>query len=104
MEAETLALAQAGDYSMWSLFMRATLTVKLVMIVLIVASFWAWAIIIQKLIDYRRARDEAEMFDRAFWSGEPLDELFDKIGCRSLWPGTKGLCQWHDRMAAVPSR
>jgi len=80
MEAETLALAQASDYSMWSLFLRATLTVKLVMIVLVVASFWAWAIIVQKLIDYRRARAEADRFDRAFWSGEPLDELFEQIG------------------------
>jgi len=47
---------------------------------LIVASFWAWSIIIQKLITYRRARQEAAVFDRRFWSGEPLDGLFDEIG------------------------
>ncbi len=80
MEAETLALAQEIDFSMWGLFMRATLTVKLVMLILIVASVWAWAIIIDKLISYRRARRQAVAFDRAFWSGEPLDELFDQIG------------------------
>ena len=49
MEAETLALAQEIDFSMWGLFARATLTVKLVMIMLIVASFWSWSIIVQKL-------------------------------------------------------
>ncbi|HKL66185.1 MAG TPA: MotA/TolQ/ExbB proton channel family protein, partial [Roseovarius sp.] len=80
MEAETLALAQEMDFSMWSLFARATFTVKLVMLILIVASFWAWSIIIQKLITYRRARQEAAVFDRRFWSGEPLDGLFDEIG------------------------
>ncbi|APX12103.1 protein TolQ [Tateyamaria omphalii] len=80
MEAETLALAHEVDFSMWGLFLRATFTVKLVMIILIVASFWAWAIIIQKLLVYRRARAEADRFDRAFWSGEPLDGLFDQIG------------------------
>jgi biopolymer transport protein TolQ len=80
MEAETLALAQEMDFSMWSLFARATFTVKLVMLMLIVASFWAWSIIIQKLITYRRARQEAAVFDRRFWSGEPLDGLFDEIG------------------------
>ena len=80
METETLALAQEIDFSMWSLFMRATITVKIVMIILLVASFWAWSIIIQKLIDYRRARRQASWFDAAFWSGEPLDELFVKIG------------------------
>jgi biopolymer transport protein TolQ len=80
MEAETLALASEIDFSMWGLFARATLTVKLVMIMLIIASFWSWSIIIQKLIQYRSARREADAFDRAFWSGEPLDELFDQIG------------------------
>ena len=80
MEAETLALAQEMDFSLWALFARATLIVKLVMLMLIVASFWAWSIIIQKIITYRKARREAEKFDRRFWSGEPLDELFDEIG------------------------
>ncbi len=80
MEAETLALAQEIDFSMWALFARATFIVKLVMLMLIVASFWAWSIIIQKLITYRRARREAAVFDRRFWSGEPLDGLFDEIG------------------------
>ena len=80
MEAETLALAQEMDFSMWALFARATFVVKLVMLVLILASFWAWSIIIQKLIAYRRARREADSFDARFWSGEPLDGLFDEIG------------------------
>ena len=80
MEADTLAMAQEIDFSMWALFARATLTVKLVMIMLIVASFWAWSIIIQKSMMYTRARREAARFDRAFWSGEPLDGLFEEIG------------------------
>ena len=80
MEAETLALAQEMDFSLWGLYARATLVVKLVMWMLVLASFWSWSIIIQKLITYRKARREAEIFDRRFWSGEPLDELFDEIG------------------------
>lgn len=80
MEAETLALAQEIDFSMWGLFARATLTVKIVMLMLIVASVWAWGIILDKFISYRRARAEARRFDESFWSGEPLDELFDQIG------------------------
>ncbi|MBV2358830.1 protein TolQ [Thalassococcus sp. CAU 1522] len=80
MEAETLALAREVDFSMWGLFARATLTVKIVMLMLIVASIWAWGIIFEKFYSYRTARREADRFDRAFWSGEPLDELFDQIG------------------------
>ena len=80
METETLALATEIDFSMLALFARATFTVKVVMILLLLASFWSWAIIIQKFINYRRARTESQSFDEAFWSGEPLDELYEKIG------------------------
>ena len=61
------------ELSVWGMFAQATLIVKIVMLMLIAASFWAWAIIVQKLLSYRAARREAAVFDRAFWSGEPLD-------------------------------
>jgi biopolymer transport protein TolQ len=80
METETLALAQEIDFSLLALFARATWGVKLVMIILIIASFWSWAIIIQKSLSYRRVRDATTRFDTAFWSGEPLDALFDQVG------------------------
>ena len=80
METETLAAVQTIDYSLLALFWRATFIVKLVLIALMVSSFWSWAIIFQKFINFRIARRDASMFDRAFWSGDPLDELYDKIG------------------------
>lgn len=70
----------ASDYTMWALFARATIIVKFVMIMLVIASVWCWAVIIDKIIQYRKARAEADVFDRLFWSGEPLDGLFDQIG------------------------
>ena len=80
METETLAAAQQIDFSLLALFFRATFTVKVVMLVLIAASFWSWAIIVQKLIDLRRAKAEAGDFEREFWSGEPLDVVYERIG------------------------
>ena len=80
METETLAMAQEIDFSFLALFLRATFTVKIVLILLIIASFWAWAIIIQKHINYKRTRGASGEFDAAFWSGEPLDELYEQIG------------------------
>lgn len=80
MDTQTLATAQEIDFSLIALFLRATFTVKVVMLMLFVSSVWSWAIIIQKHILFRKARGEAAVFDRAFWSGEPLDELFEKIG------------------------
>jgi biopolymer transport protein TolQ len=80
METTTLSAAQEIDFSFLALFLRASFTVQLTMIILILASFWSWAIIIQKHINYRQARAKAALFDQAFWSGEPLDQLFDGIG------------------------
>ncbi len=98
MEAETLALAKEIDFSMWGLFARATLTVKLVMVMLVISSFWSWSIIIQKTIQYRAAKAEADRFDRAFWSGEPLDGLFDQIGAEPEGASEKvfaaGMSEW----------
>ena len=76
-------LAGAGtpvDFSLIALFARASLTVQIVMVILVLASVWAWAIIIRKIIIFNAARREADKFDRAFWSGQPLDDLYDRIG------------------------
>ena len=80
MDPTTLSSAAELDFSVVALFARATLTVQIVMVILLLASVWAWAIIIQKLIVFRAARREVARFDRAFWSGEPLDELFEQLG------------------------
>lgn len=80
METEVLGAAAQAEFSMWSLFWRATFTVKAVMLMLLVASVWVWAVLIQKVAQYRRARSNASKFDRRFWSGEPLDDLHAEIG------------------------
>ncbi|MFT5060904.1 MAG: biopolymer transport protein TolQ [Dinoroseobacter sp.] len=72
----------ANDFTMWALFTRATVLVQIVMILLVAASIWCWAVFIDKTLQYRRARAEADVFGRTFWSGEPLDSLFDKIGAK----------------------
>jgi biopolymer transport protein TolQ len=99
METETLAAAQAVDFSLFALFWRATFLVKLVILALAFASFWSWAIIIQKFINFRLARREAAMFDRAFWSGDPLDELYEKIQAKPRGASEKifcaGMSEWH---------
>ena len=98
MEAEAIGLASDVDFSVTALFWRATPTVKIVMLMLIGASFWGWGIIVQKFINFRAARREAEAFDRLFWSGEPLDELFDKVGSEPEGAAHKifaaGMTEW----------
>ena len=77
---KAIAATQEIDFSFWALFVRATITVKIVILLLIGASFWAWSIIIQRHLVFNSARRDAARFDRAFWSGEPLDELYQQLG------------------------
>ena len=80
METEALTAASEIDFSVLALYLRATFTVKIVMLMLIFSSIWSWSIIIQKFINYRKARKNAYLFDKAFWSGAPLDQLYDRVG------------------------
>jgi len=92
------------DFSMWALFARATLTVQVVMVMLVIASVWGWAIILHKTLSYRGARRAAATFDAAFWSGEPLDELYDRIGDAPAGPSERvfaaGMAEWRRSLRA----
>lgn len=68
--------APVGDFSLFSLFLQAHIVVKIVMIGLIVASIWCWAIIIDKNFLYIRNRRQMDRFESAFWSGQSLEELY----------------------------
>lgn len=86
------------DFTLWGMFAHATIPVQFVMIILLVASVWCWAVIVDKWVQYRKARAEARVFDEAFWSGNPLDELFDKIGATPKGQSEKifasGMLEW----------
>ncbi|WP_367717557.1 protein TolQ [Nitratireductor sp. GISD-1A_MAKvit] len=81
MESVTLA-APGGELSIWALFWQAGWVVKLVMIGLLVASVWTWAIIVDKLIAYARMRSALNRFEKTFWSGQSLEELYRALSER----------------------
>ncbi|WP_244500219.1 protein TolQ [Methyloceanibacter superfactus] len=66
----------AVDLSIFHLFMNAHFVVKLVIIGLILASVWSWAIIFEKFFLFAKTRKEADKFEQVFWSGQSLDELY----------------------------
>jgi biopolymer transport protein TolQ len=81
---ETVALGGTvpHDLSVITLFLQADTIVKAVMFLLLIASFWSWAVIFDKVGKLRRLRRDAEHFEEGFWSGGSLDDLFDRIGAR----------------------
>ncbi|MBB4264988.1 protein TolQ [Roseospira visakhapatnamensis] len=63
-----------------SLFLQADWVVKGVMLMLVLASFWSWAIIIDKLWRLKSLFRRADTFEDRFWSGGSLDDLYDRMG------------------------
>ena len=72
--------------SLWGLFMEADIVVKLVMIGLLAASVWVWAVVFEKWTSLRKVNKEADGFEDRFWSGGSLDELFEKEGGNPAHP------------------
>jgi len=72
----------APEITIWTMFWGAHLVVKGVMVGLLIASVWCWAIIIGKLLLLRRTRKAMDRFDEAFWSGNSLEELYNKVSER----------------------
>jgi len=78
----------AGGQSMSvvQLFMDADIVVKSVLVLLVIASIWCWAIIFEKIWRIIRLNRSASAFEDAFWSGRSLDELYDDLGKRPRDP------------------
>ncbi|ALK10665.1 protein TolQ [Blastochloris viridis] len=70
------------DMSLLGLFWQANWVVKAVMIGLITASVWVWAIAIEKWFLFRRTRAAADQFEQTFWSGQSLEELYRTLAAR----------------------
>jgi biopolymer transport protein TolQ len=68
--------------SLWEMFRHADWIVQGVMIGLLLASIWVWAIAIEKLFLYRRTRNSMDNFEQAFWSGQSLEELYRSVSSR----------------------
>src|SRR5260370_3877571 len=72
--------------SIFELFLQSDTIVKLTMLILLLASFWSWAVIFDKTLRIRRLRQAAANFEETFWSGGSLDDLYDRVGQRPIDP------------------
>ena len=73
------ANAISHNLSPWQLFLQADLIVKAVILLLIGASFWSWAIIFEKAMRFRRISLLATKFETDFWSGGSLQDLYETV-------------------------
>jgi biopolymer transport protein TolQ len=80
---EAALASPAANLSLISLFLQADLIVKAVIIGLLLASVWSWAIIVDKTILYAKIRKQMDLFEKTFWSGQSLEELYRSLSGRT---------------------
>jgi biopolymer transport protein TolQ len=78
--------APDAGFSIVTSFMRADWVVKAVMILLVLASLWSWAIIFNKWIALSGLTRKAAKFEKIFWSGQSLDELYQQFAAKNDHP------------------
>ncbi|WP_373289727.1 MotA/TolQ/ExbB proton channel family protein, partial [Polymorphobacter multimanifer] len=95
-------IATATEISPWALFLQADIVVKLVMLGLLMASVWSWAIIFERSRAIRRINREATQFEDWFWKAESLDALFEPA-TRATHPSARlfvsGMNEWRRSLA-----
>lgn len=80
---EVLLAPPSADISLLALFLQSHIVVKVVIIGLVLASVWSWAIIVDKLLLYSRIRRQMDRFEKVFWSGQSLEELYQSLSGRT---------------------
>jgi biopolymer transport protein TolQ len=73
------ATSAVHDFSIMSMFYQASLTVKLVIILLVFCSFWSWTIIFAKISVMKRLKLKADRFEEAFWHSLSIDAFYDGV-------------------------
>lgn len=99
------AVSSGGhDLSVFGLFMHADFIVQFVMLLLLGMSVWCWTIIISKRISLKKLNRRADKFEEAFWSGESLDKLFQRVRKSApdpmLTTFTAGMEEWQSGVAS----
>jgi len=82
-EITEIALAAPSDISLVGLFLEAHIVVKAVMLGLLFASIWSWAIMIDKVLLYGRTKKQLDRYESVFWSGQSLEELYKSLSTRT---------------------
>ena len=86
--ADAATAAPASGIPILDTFLRADIVVKCVLIVLLLASLWSWTIIFNKGLSLSGLKRKAKKFEKVFWSGQSLDELYQQFSASNDHPMT----------------
>tara|TARA_B100000287_G_C20669604_1_gene792909 strand:+ start:3095 stop:3769 length:675 start_codon:yes stop_codon:yes gene_type:complete len=76
---QAVGLASSADFSITTLFMRADLIVKTVIIILIASSIYSWAIIFNKYMLFKKINKSTEEFEEKFWKSKSAESFYNNL-------------------------
>jgi len=79
ISSQAVGLASSADFSILNLFLRADIIVKSVIIILIVASIYSWAIIIEKYRLFKKINKSSEEFENKFWKSRSAESFYNNL-------------------------
>ncbi|MAV05641.1 MAG: protein TolQ [Candidatus Pelagibacter sp.] len=86
---QVVGLGGANDFSLWSLFIRADIIVKSVIVLLIASSIYSWALIFDKYRMFKKINDSTEKFEDKFWKSKSAEGFSKTLPAKSEDPMTQ---------------
>jgi len=77
--SQAVGLASSADFSLLNLFIRADVVVKTVILLLIAASIYSWAIIIEKVKLFKKINTSTEAFEEKFWKSKSVESFYNNL-------------------------
>ena len=79
ISSQAVGLASNADFSLLSLFIRADIIVKSVIILLIACSIYSWAVIIEKIRLFKKINQSTEEFENKFWNSKSAETFYNNM-------------------------
>jgi len=79
ISSQAVGLASNTDFSLFSLFIRADIIVKSVIIILIVCSIYSWAVIIEKIRLFKKINQSTEEFETKYWNSKYTESFYNNL-------------------------
>ena len=106
--ADAAAPTGGNSLPIVQMFLHADIVVQAVMVVLALASLWSWTIIFNKATAMAGLKRKAKKFEKVFWSGQSLDELYQHFAAANDHPMTAmfiaALREWRRAFEGAPPR
>ena len=79
ISSQAVGLASSADFSLLSLFIRADIVVKSVIVLLIACSIYSWAVIIEKFRLFKKISISTEEFEKKFWNSKSAESFYNNL-------------------------